>query len=64
MGDNLPHGPFLALSGPSRVVAKQTVLPAHAPSPRATDVATHCLAAVEEPYHVPDRASTNGVRLS
>ena len=67
MGGNWPHGPSPSPArAPSRVVAKQTVqtqVPAHGPSPKATDVATHCLVAVE-PHHVLDRASANGVRLT
>lgn len=52
---------------PSLVVAKQKVqtqVPAHAQSPRAMDVVTHFLAAVEGPHHVPDRVLTSGVHLS
>ena len=70
LGDNsspVPSPVPVPVPVPSLVVAKkteQTEVPAHAQSPRGTDVVTHCLTAVEGPHHVPDRALTSGVHLS
>ena len=63
VGGNSPLAPSPALV-PALVVARQmeqTQAPALAPSPRATDVETHCLVAVEGPHRVPDRVLTNGM---
>ena len=54
---------------PSLAVARQTVRTqvrahAHAQSPRATGVVTHCLVAAEGPHHVLDRVLTSGEHLS
>lgn len=66
VGDNSSLAPSPA-PVPSLVVANQTgqaQVPAHAPGPRAKDVATHCLVAAEGPPHVPDHVLTSGVHLS